>query len=86
MARHQDARDADLLGEGHRVHGAGAAEGDQGEVARVVAALDRDLADGRRHPRHGDADDALGQRLDAEAADAAGQRGDGLARAAGVDA
>ena len=58
----------------HRVHRPGAAEGDQREVARVVAALDRDLADRRGHARDGDLDDALGERLHAEPADAPGER------------
>jgi len=36
VARHEHARVPDFLGEGERVHGPGAAEGDQREVARVV--------------------------------------------------
>ena len=86
MARHQHARDADLVGQGQRVHGAGAAEGDQREVARVVAALDGDLADGGGHAGHGDAHDALGQRVHRhDRAHARGQIGDGVPRARRVD-
>src|SRR5206468_12047141 len=46
VPRHEHARNADLLGQGEGVHGPGAPEGDQREVARVVPALDGDLADG----------------------------------------
>ena len=66
MPRDEDARDADLVGHREGVHGPGAAEGDQGEVARIVAALDRDLADRGGHAGDRDRDDALGERLDAE--------------------
>src|SRR4029434_7653012 len=43
MAGYQHARDPDLPGQGEGVHGPGAPEGDQREVARIVPALDRDL-------------------------------------------
>ncbi len=61
---HEHAWDPDLLSQGKRVHRPGAPKGDQREVARIVSALDRDLADRRGHPRHGDRDDAFGERLD----------------------
>ncbi len=68
IAGHQDAGHGQLLGDERRVHRPRAAEGHQREVARIVAARDRDLPDRGRHARDGDAHDALGQRLDAEAA------------------
>ena len=42
--RHDDFGDLQLGGEGGGVHRAGAAESDQRELARVVAALERDDA------------------------------------------
>src|SRR5579884_376991 len=57
---HDDRWDVQLAGDGGRVHGAGAAAGYQGEVARVIAALDRHAAHRQRHLGHGDLDD--GQR------------------------
>ena len=44
MLRNEHASRTELLGERARVQRAGAAEGDEREVARVVAALDRDDA------------------------------------------
>src|SRR5712692_197305 len=82
VPRHQDRGDADGLGQGESVHRTRAAEGDQGEVAGVVPALDRDLPDGRRHAGHGDGDDTFGELLDGERSSLArGQIGDGRAGA-----
>ena len=53
-----DLLDAKFFGEGAGVHPAAAAEGDQGEVARVVAAIDRDQLDRVDHVVVGDAHDA----------------------------
>ena len=61
MARHQHRRDAHAFREGEGVHRPRAAEGDQREVAGIVAALDRDLPDGGGHAGDGDGDDALGE-------------------------
>ncbi len=44
----------------------GTPERDEREVARVVATLDRDEADGFRHQRLGDADDAGGGLLNGQ--------------------
>ena len=52
--------DAQLLRERGRVHGAAAAEGDQGEVARVEAAVDGDQLERVDHVVVGDAHDAAG--------------------------
>ena len=60
----------------------GAAEGQQREVARVVAALDRDHADGAHHVVVDDGEDAARGRLDAHAQRLGDLLGDGRARAA----
>ena len=76
---HDDARDAALPRERARVHGAGAAVGDQREPAQVVAALHRDQAQRAQHARVGDLHDAVGglERREAE------PPADGLHRAPG---
>ncbi len=51
ILRHDDARDAERARQVAGVHAAGAAEGDEREVTRIVAALDRDHADGLLHGR-----------------------------------
>ena len=60
VRRDEDARDAQGRREVAGVQRAGAAEGDEREVARVVAALDRDPAEGALHVRVGDAEDGSG--------------------------
>src|SRR5262245_7651033 len=68
MPWHEHTRDPDLLSQRQGMHRPGTAEGDQREVARIVAALDRDLANRRGHARDGDPHDAFGQRLDRQPA------------------
>ena len=85
MPRHQHAQEPDLVGQRQRVHRAGAAVGDQGEVPRIVAALDGDFADGGGHADHRDPDDPLGERLNRHVAEAGGERAYRLARAGQVD-
>ena len=69
----EDAGDAELAGERAGVQRAGAAEGEEGEVARVGAEGERDHADGVRHLGVGDAEDGLGGGLGVEA-EGAGDR------------
>ena len=57
---HEHLRGAELLGERAGVQGSGAAEGDEREVARVVAALDRDEAQGAQQLGVDHLDDRLG--------------------------
>ena len=73
------ALDAELGGDRRGVHRAGAAEGQQGEAARVDAALDRDDAQRPHHLLVGDADDP-GGRLARVEAERRGERGDRRAR------
>ena len=61
--RHQDRGNADLLGQRRGVHGAGAAEGDQGQIARIEALLGRADPHGAFHVGVGDADDPRRRRL-----------------------
>ena len=56
VGRDDHGRDRQLLGERGAVQRAGAAERDQREVARVIAAADRDQADGVGHVGVGDLD------------------------------
>src|SRR5208282_2910128 len=58
--RYQDLGDVELGGDVDGMHGAGTAEGDEREVARIVAAADRDRARGAGHGRVDDAADAPG--------------------------
>jgi hypothetical protein len=67
VPRHEDAPHAERIGQLARVHARGAAERDQRVLARVVAAFDRDSADGPLHAGVDDADDVLRRRLDAAA-------------------
>ena len=67
-----------------RMQRSGAAEGEQGEGARVVAALDRDRADGTHHVGDDDAEDAVRGALEREA-EAFGERRDRRARQALVE-
>ena len=60
-ARHHRAFQADLLDHGGDVQRAAAAERHGRELGRVMAALDRDQADGAGHARIGDAHDRLGR-------------------------
>ncbi len=69
---HDDRGHPQVGGHVHGVHAAGAAEGEEGEVPRVDAALDRDDPDGLFHVGVGDVDDALG-RLERRLADRAGR-------------
>ncbi len=86
VPRHEHPRDSDLLGQCERVHGPGAAVGDQREIAGVVPALDRDLADRGGHPRDGDRDDPLGERLVRHRpTEAPAEIGDGPLGAPGVE-
>jgi hypothetical protein len=62
--RHDHPRHLQLVGEQRRMHRAGAAVGDQREVARVVAARDRDLLDRAHHARHRDPDNTVRDRVD----------------------
>src|SRR6202012_2191775 len=55
-----EAVDAELFGDRRGVHRSGAAEGEEGEAARVDAALDGDDAERPHHLLVGDADDAGG--------------------------
>ena len=68
--RHQHLRDGQLARERDRVERAGAAEGEQDEVARVVAALQRHEADGARHLVVGHPHDAGGDLVRARGPDA----------------
>ena len=65
--RHQHLGDAELARQRHRVQRPGAAEGEQREVARVVAARQRHHADGAGHVRVGEPDDGRRRRVDVEA-------------------
>ncbi len=78
----QHAGDAELAGEGGGVQGAGAAEGEEGEVARVGAEGERDHADGVRHAGVGDAEDGFGGGLGGEAEGGGDGLGEDAARAA----
>ena len=60
VRRDEDAGNAERCGEVAGVQGAGAAEGDEREAVRVVAAFDGDLAEGALHVRVGDAEDSCG--------------------------
>ena len=64
IERHEHPPHAQLGRDLGRVHRAGAAERDEGEARRIVAALDRYLADRVFHLRHHQAHDALGHRRD----------------------
>src|SRR5579863_3887833 len=57
----ENATDAEGLRECAGVERAGTAEGDEREVARIVAAFDGDAAEGRLHTRVGHAEDAFGE-------------------------
>ena len=81
---HQDLANADFFGDLRGVHGTSAAEGHEHEFGRIVAALDRNLADGIRHLRHGDAHDALGHLFDARYPQAGAQCRYGGSRALDV--
>ena len=60
VGRDDNGRDVELAGQVGGVNRARAAEGDEAEIARVVAAADRDQADGIGHVRVGDLDDGVG--------------------------
>ena len=70
---HHHLPDAELRGERDGMHAAAAAEGDQREVARVVAAIERDQLQRVDHVVVGDADDAA-RRLDAVDAELGARR------------
>ena len=78
--RHQRAADAEALRDVGRVQRPGAAERQQREVARIVAALDRHRADRPHHVGDHDAENAVRGALDREA-EPLGERRDRLARA-----
>ena len=59
-------RDAESLSQGAGVEATGAAEGDEGEVAGIAAALDGNDADGFLHGGIDDADDACGKLFESE--------------------
>ena len=82
-ARDQRPRQPDLLDERAGVERAAAAERHGREILRIVAALDRDQADGAGHARIGDADDRLGSIDVGQAERRADRARDRLAR--GVD-
>ncbi len=65
--RHDDGAHAEQAGERGAVQRTGTAEGEQREVARVVAALDRDDADGADHVVVDDGEDAARRLLQAQA-------------------
>ena len=65
--RHDDARDVELLGQEARLDGAGAAEGDQGEVARVESVPGEHVREGRVHVGGGHLDHRLGGLVHVEA-------------------
>ena len=65
--RHQHLGDAELARDRHGVQRPGPAEGEQHEVARVVAARQRDESDGAGHVRVGEPEDGGGGILDGEA-------------------
>ena len=86
LGRHDHGADFELAGERRGVERPAAAEGEQREVARVVAALDGDLADRAGHRHRGDCEHPLRRRLDRPVshADRAGhafpdRRGSGVA-------
>ena len=62
IARHDRGSQADILDQRPGMESSAAAEGDGREPCRIVAALDRDEADGARHPGVRNADDRLGGR------------------------
>ena len=64
---YQHRADAEVLGDTGCVQGTGAAEGDQGEVTRVMAALRRDDLDGAEDVGVGQADSAACHFLEPEA-------------------
>ncbi len=63
LGRNDDARNAEFARDVAGMQRARAAIGKQREVPEIVAALGRDRADGARHARIGDAQDALGRRF-----------------------
>ena len=81
-ARAEDALDPELGGDRRGVHRPGAAEGQQGEVARVDAALDGDHAQRAHHLLVGDADDPSAVSIGSSPSEAAsvGDRGFGGVR------
>src|SRR5690606_19169786 len=66
IGRYHHRADADLAHQRRAVQWPGAAESDEGEVARIVAALDREQTDAAGHALVDDLQDRLGRRLDAE--------------------
>jgi hypothetical protein len=82
--RHHDGRDAEVLGDRHRVQRAGAAAGHERELARIPTALYRDQVGGGGHARVGDAQDAAGG-LGLGEAQLPGQPRDGLFGELGMD-
>ena len=64
--RDQYAHHLQFVGDSGGVHRSRPAIGQQREVAWIMAIGDGDLLDRRDHPRHGDADDATGERRGVE--------------------
>ena len=62
IGRHEHRADADLADQRGAVQRSGAAEGDQGEIARIEALLDRDQPDAPGHALVDDGEDRLGGR------------------------
>jgi hypothetical protein len=85
-ARHDRAREADLGDQRAGVQRAAAAEGHVGEARRVMAALDRDEADGAGHAAVRDPHDRLGRREPVEPEGRADMGLDREARRLGVEA
>ena len=63
IGRHDHCRNRQFPGDRGAVQRAGAAEGDQREIARIIAAADRDQPHRIRHVGVGDADDRVRGRL-----------------------
>src|SRR3954466_9869416 len=80
VAREDDARDAELLCHGDGVQPAGAAEGEQGEVARIEALLEEAEADRRGGGGMGGGEGPGGGRFERQAERRGDARGDGVAR------
>ena len=83
--RHEHRERPHQLGDGVRVERAGAAVGDEREVARVVAALDGDEPQRARHVLVHDREDPLGRLLDRGEAHRVGDRLDRRARRLDVE-
>src|SRR5947208_3250114 len=86
VRRHEDVPDGELFGDFRGMERPGAAQRDQREMARIMAALHRDLADRAYHTRDGKADNTFGEPVVIDVTGALRERSDGGLRCRKVDA